>query len=465
MGRTNYSLHFEISERKILLRLIDVIVVLLALLGLGLVFEMDYFQITQEHWFWSIVLAFYLLFFATIFEMYNLQRASRVSGTLRSVMTTSSITTLVYLFTPVFTPDLPNNRIQIIYFWLAITIALAMWRWLYIKFFASSRFNKNILLLSSPGEAAVVSKSLKEVDPNYNIAGFVNTGHISNLTNEDCVIKEISIKHANKLVKRNLVNEIIVAGSDFHAFNDDLYRWLLKVLDSGNNIREYTHVYEEITDRVPVESINKDFYKFFPFSRNNQNRLYRVYHRAFDIVASIIGLFIGLLLMPVIIIGNVVGNREPLFYSQKRLGKNRKTFRIFKYRTMVVNAESMGAKYASKNDSRITKFGKFMRKTRLDEFPQFWNILKGEMSIIGPRPERPMFVEELSQKIPFYTTRNVVKPGLTGWAQVMAKYGETDEDHLTKLQYDLYYIKKRSIFLDIRIIVKTISSVVFFKGQ
>jgi exopolysaccharide biosynthesis polyprenyl glycosylphosphotransferase len=426
---------------------------------------MDYFQINNNHWFWPVVLAIYLLFFATIFEMYNLQRASRVSGSLRSLMTTSTMTCLLYLFTPLITPDLPKNRIQIFYFWLAVTLSLCLWRYVYIKFFASSRFNKNVLLLSSPGEAIMISSSLKEVDPNYNIAGFLNTGHISNVTNEDCDIKELTLKQAHKLVKKNRVDEIIVGGSDFHVFNNDLYKWLLRALDRGKVIKEFTHVYEEITDRVPVEFINKDFYKFFPFSRNNQNRLYRVYHRGFDIVASLIGLAIGLVLLPIILIGNMIGNRGPLFYSQKRLGRNRKTFRIYKYRTMVVNAESMGAKYATKNDSRITRFGKFMRKTRLDEFPQFWNILKGEMSIIGPRPERPIFVKELSQKIPFYTTRNVVKPGLTGWAQVMAKYGETDEDHLTKLQYDLFYIKKRSIFLDIRIVVKTISSVVFFKGQ
>ena len=132
---------------------------------------------------------------------------------------------------------------------------------------------------------------------------------------------------------------------------------------------------------------------------------------------------------------------------------------------MVKNAEQGGAVWATKNDSRITSFGKFLRTSRLDEIPQFINILKGDMSLIGPRPERPYFVEELSQVIPFYETRHIVKPGLTGWAQVKARYGSSIDDSLLKLQYDLYYIKHRSFLLDINIIVKTLSTVIFFRGQ
>ena len=132
---------------------------------------------------------------------------------------------------------------------------------------------------------------------------------------------------------------------------------------------------------------------------------------------------------------------------------------------MVSNAEIDGAVFSSSNDVRVTPFGKFMRRTRIDEFPQFINILKGEMSIIGPRPERPFFVEQIVDQMPFYTTRHIVKPGLTGWAQVNYPYGETLEDSVVKLQYDLYYIKHRSVFLDINIMVKTFSTVLFYRGQ
>jgi lipopolysaccharide/colanic/teichoic acid biosynthesis glycosyltransferase len=169
--------------------------------------------------------------------------------------------------------------------------------------------------------------------------------------------------------------------------------------------------------------------------------------------------------LPLIGIGNILGNKGPLLYIQERIGKNGIPFKIYKLRTMIVNAEKDGVRWAKKNDKRITAFGKFLRNTRLDEIPQFYNILKGDMSIIGPRPERPFFVNELARIIPFYETRHIIKPGLTGWAQVNSRYGSTIEDSLTKLQYDLYYIKHRSVFLDLSIVVKTLSTVLFYRGQ
>jgi lipopolysaccharide/colanic/teichoic acid biosynthesis glycosyltransferase len=132
---------------------------------------------------------------------------------------------------------------------------------------------------------------------------------------------------------------------------------------------------------------------------------------------------------------------------------------------MVLNAETNGAVFSTLNDTRVTPFGKFLRKTRIDEIPQFINILKGDMAVIGPRPERPIFVKEIAEMMPFYETRHVIKPGLTGWAQVNYSYGESFEDSLIKLQYDLYYIKHRSVFLDLNIIIKTISTVLFYRGQ
>ena len=173
----------------------------------------------------------------------------------------------------------------------------------------------------------------------------------------------------------------------------------------------------------------------------------------------------GIAFLPLIVLGNLLGNRGPLFYLQDRVGKSGNIFKIVKFRTMIKNAEKSGAVWAKKRDVRITPFGKFLRHTRLDEIPQFINILKGEMSLIGPRPERPFFVKELSRMLPFYETRHIVKPGLTGWAQVKTRYGSSVDDSLLKLQYDLYYIKHRGFFLDMNILIKTLSTVIFFRGQ
>jgi len=170
-------------------------------------------------------------------------------------------------------------------------------------------------------------------------------------------------------------------------------------------------------------------------------------------------------LLPFVLVGNVIGNRGSLFYTQERVGQNGEVFRIIKFRTMVKHAEQNGAVFASTNDRRVTPFGKFLRKSRIDEIPQFINILLGHMAVIGPRPERPIFVDKIATVMPFYQTRHVIKPGLTGWAQVNYAYGDSIDDSLIKLQYDLYYIKHRSIFLDINIMVKTISTVLFYRGQ
>jgi lipopolysaccharide/colanic/teichoic acid biosynthesis glycosyltransferase len=193
--------------------------------------------------------------------------------------------------------------------------------------------------------------------------------------------------------------------------------------------------------------------------------LYLLVVRIFEISISLLGLSIAIFLFPLLLIGNAIGNRGKLFYTQERVGKDGAVFEILKFRTMISNAESNGAVFATTNDARVTVFGKILRKTRIDEFPQFVNVLKGDMAVIGPRPERPFFVKEIAELMPFYETRHVIKPGLTGWAQVNYAYGATIEDSLIKLQYDLYYIKHRSVFLDLNITFKTITTVLFYRGQ
>jgi lipopolysaccharide/colanic/teichoic acid biosynthesis glycosyltransferase len=187
--------------------------------------------------------------------------------------------------------------------------------------------------------------------------------------------------------------------------------------------------------------------------------------RLTDFCLSLVGLFFLLIIIPIIYLINLIANKGELFYTQERVGKNGMVFNIYKFRSMVANAEANGAVFATENDSRVTAFGKFLRKSRIDEIPQFLNILKGDMAIIGPRPERPVFVNEIAEKMPYYQIRHVIKPGLTGWAQVCYPYGASIDDSLMKLQYDLYYIKHRSIILDIEIISKTLSTVLFYRGQ
>ncbi|WP_434798935.1 sugar transferase [Terrisporobacter vanillatitrophus] len=196
------------------------------------------------------------------------------------------------------------------------------------------------------------------------------------------------------------------------------------------------------------------------YSIVNDSFLFKIYHRILDIIISIIGLVISI---PVIIVFGFLIKKEdggPIFYKQDRLGKDGKIIFIYKLRSMRINSETNGAMWAEKNDPRVTKVGKFIRKTRIDEIPQFLNILKGEMSIIGPRPERPTLTMEFNDEIPGFINRLVIKPGLTGYAQVHGGYEISPED---KIKEDLYYIKNRSVFLDLSILFKTVK--VIFTGE
>lgn len=458
------SIHFEISERKILLRIFDIISVLGVLYLVGSVFHFDYFIIKKERWFWSIVLAVYLSVFATIFELYDLQKASKFEIVVQNIILTSSVTVLIYLLTPFVAPVLPANRLQIVYFYISINVALFIWRYAYIFLISAPRFNKRILLVANRKRVEAIINSLHKSDPNYRVKGFINVGKNKDEFNF-FDIEEYALKDVENVIEELGISEIVIAASQSDNITVKLYNRLIGLLEKGVPIREYTQVYEEITHRVPVQHVDKDFYRYFPFSRSNQNKLYLFFHRILDIIFSLIGLLFGVLIFPIILIGNIFGNRGPLFYTQIRVGKNGKHFRIYKLRSMVKDAEKHGAQFAGKKDSRVTKFGRFLRRSRFDEIPQFINVIKGDMSVIGPRPERPVFVKELSEKIPFYEVRHLVKPGVTGWAQVNHKYGMSSEDALEKLQYDLYYIKKRSIFLDISIVIKTLSTIIFFRGQ
>ncbi|ULC60588.1 sugar transferase [Flaviramulus sp. BrNp1-15] len=459
------SIHFNISERKILLRVFDVLSILIILYVVGNIFKFDYFSITKENWTWVLVLIVYISIFGTVFELYDLQKSSKIEKVSSSIVLTVSTTVLFYLLTPFLTPVLPDNRLQILFFFFSMLVALLLWRIAYLNFIVSPRFYKKVLIIGETSNIETILEAFKKSDPNYKIVGFVNCEINKMETVKFNAIKEYSPKQIHQVIKDENISEIVIASYNSESITSEIYYTLIRLLEEGFPIKEYTQVYEEITQRVPVQFVGKDFYKYFPFSRSNQNKLYLFFHRVFDIVISVLGILVGIIFLPIILLGNLFGNRGPLFYIQDRVGKNGKLFKIIKYRTMIKNAEKSGAVWAKKGDSRITPFGKFLRYSRLDEIPQFINILKGEMSLIGPRPERPFFVKELSQMLPFYETRHIVKPGLTGWAQVNTRYGSTVDDSLLKLQYDLYYIKHRSFFLDAITLIKTLSTVIFFRGQ
>ncbi len=414
---------------------------------------------------WSIVLALYLTVFATIFELYDLQKASNFVIVVKNVVLTSSVTVLFYLLTPYFTPSLPSNRLQIVYFFLTINVALLIWRYTYIVFISAPRFHKRVLLVAHGGDVNGIVASLQKSDPYYRVINYFEISDRGYSGANRFGIPALGLDDFLAKAKNRDISEIIVCTCGSEGMSMELNNRLVRLLETGISIREYAQVYEELTHKIPLQYVRGDFYRYFPFSRNNQNKFYLFSSKMLDLILGILGLVIGILLLPIVLIGNLIGNRGSLLFTQTRVGRNGKLFKVYKFRSMVKNAEANGFQFAEDGDIRVTRFGRFLRKSRFDEVPQFLNVLKGEMSVIGPRPERPEFVEGLVENLPFYEVRHLVRPGITGWAQVNARYGNCQEDSLEKLQYDLYYIKHRSLFLDVVIIIKTLSTIIFYRGQ
>ncbi|WP_299052948.1 exopolysaccharide biosynthesis polyprenyl glycosylphosphotransferase [uncultured Polaribacter sp.] len=453
---------YNIYERISLLRVVDITLILL---GLNISFtylDFTYFNFNKQYiFYWAVLLTIYYLIIGEVFQLYNPKILNNRYDIFRSIILTSYFTTITYVITPFLTPDLPSNRLQIIYFFLILSIPVFLWRFLYLWMFFSPEKFKNIIFV---GKSDKISAILKAINKNniHNLKAYLSDKEINDVKGFSS-IEEVKL---STLANNHNNYEIVVCTGGFPlSIVNSIDKDLLFFFEKGIEIKSFENFYEEIYQRVPKEYLNENFYKFISLNQNNSNRFYLFILRTLDLVSSLFGLSVMLLVTPIVFICNLFFNKGPLFYTQKRMGMSGELFTIYKFRTMVPNAENGTAIWASKNDVRITYFGKFLRDTRIDELPQFFNIIKGDMSIIGPRPERPEFVKELAKEIPFYTIRNIIRPGLTGWAQVNYPYANSVEEQEIKLRYDLYYIKERTTFLDFKILIKTFTTVLLKKGQ
>ncbi len=266
----------------------------------------------------------------------------------------------------------------------------------------------------------------------------------------------------SRIVEEERVDRVVVALEDRrgHLPVDQLLELRLM---GRVSIEEGSSLYERLTGKVGVEMMRPSWIIFSSTTR--RGTIWLAARRVFNLLTALVGLVITLPISILTAIAIKLDSRGPVFYRQERVGKNGRGFEILKFRSMRVDAESEGPVWTTENDDRITRVGRFIRRVRFDEIPQFANILRGEMSLVGPRAERPFFVEQLSREIPFYGQRHLVEPGLTGWAQVMYGYGSSIEDARQKLQYDLYYIKNVSFWFDLWIIMKSIGIVIFGRGR
>ena len=314
---------------------------------------------------------------------------------------------------------------------------------------------KKIVFVGENGYTNDLLESIKK-DSQYKLSDFLKGKGEKDLK---VLTKKILELCENKKV------DIIVDFTSNLLYDTKLVDKLLQYKLNGMQYYNYLEFYEMYENKLPISNLSPKWFL--------ENTGFEIYYNSFNLKAKrildiIFALLIGVCVIPIMIIAAIIIKLEskgPVFFIQERIGEGNKTFKIVKFRSMTTDAEKDGPKWATKNDNRVTKFGKFMRLTRIDELPQLWNVLRGEMSFVGPRPEREFFIKQLEKEIMYYNLRHTVKPGLTGWAQVMYPYGASVEDAYRKLQYDLYYIKNHDIIFDMKILLKTVTIVIFGKGR
>ncbi len=334
-------------------------------------------------------------------------------------------------------------------------------RAIFINTLFAGPFAYKVLVIGTGPEAAAVDKALRtSAFPGLTMVGFysLDSGAVA-VPAQRVLPKIVSIADT---VKRHGVDEIIVAMRERRGDALTLDQ-LLKCKLAGVRIVDQSTFFEHIGGEVRIDALRASWLIFGEGFR--QGRMRSFVKRAFDVGASIILLAVTLPVMLVTAIAIALESSGPVLYRQERVGCQSKPFKVFKFRSMRTDAEADGVpRWANANDSRITRIGQFIRRVRIDELPQIFNVLKGDMSFVGPRPERPYFVEQLEEKIPFYSARHSIKPGITGWAQVSYRYGNSVDDALHKLQFDLYYVKNHTIFLDLLILLKTVKVVLSGDG-
>lgn len=344
-----------------------------------------------------------------------------------------------------------------------VAVFLLFWRIFFEYYINQAWMRENILIIGTGEEARLTAEEVRKRER----LGFQLTGFIAASSRQNDVrVKEIGdilgqYGNMKEIVRKLGIRKVVVAIGERRG--EYPVKEMLDLRVSGCQIVEWPGFFEKLSGRIPIDSLSPSFFIFNQGFRKSKILLFT--RRILSLMVAII---LQVILLPVFLIVAIaikLDSPGPVLYSQDRVGQNGKVFRIFKFRSMVQDAEKEnGATWAVKNDHRITRVGRFIRRTRIDELPQLFNVLRGDLNIFGPRPERPEYVEKLEKLIPYYSLRHTVKPGLTGWAQVMYSYSGTIEESKEKCQYDLFYIKNMSIKLDLMILFHTVKIVLLERG-
>ncbi|HEX5720329.1 MAG TPA: TIGR03013 family XrtA/PEP-CTERM system glycosyltransferase, partial [Thermoanaerobaculia bacterium] len=358
-------------------------------------------------------------------------------------------------------PSIQAGRgVVFIAFTVAI-VAVTAWRVILRWILSTDKFAERVLIVGTDEKAIDIAReTLSRKHLGFRVVGFLD---------DDPKLQGVSLLNprvigttaqACQLARQHGATRVVVAALDYRGrVSMDS---LLECKTSGIRVQEGSSYYEQLTGKIMVEGLRKSWLIFSDGFVVSRGVLFS--KRLLDIVAASVGLILALPFMMLVAIAVKLDSPGPIFFRQERIGRGRRPFTVYKFRSMKTDAEKDGPVWAKKEDPRVTRVGRFIRTTRLDELPQLWNVLVGDMSLVGPRPERDLFVQKLLEVSPYYGQRLVVRPGLTGWAQIKVPYASSFEESIEKLKYDLYYIKNMSLFLDISILLSTARIVLLGRG-
>lgn len=462
-------LQLRISERRLLLMAGDAISIVMAVYASLAIwsfigerpFTLEFIA-SQIFWFGLFIGVWFIL--ANANDFYDLQIAANLTVSVQRLALMQLQMLFLYLCIYFLSEPESLPRLFIVYYGLLSFGLIVVWRIVNPALIGWRAFQRRALVVGTDWAAnEIVHTIKKDQSRSYAVVGVIGEkGEIGDRINGSEVIG--SGEDIPSLIAAHNISELILSST--RGLNGATFQGVMNAYERGIVITPMPILYERMTGRVPVKGMSDYWAVVLPFGQDDSLGLYLLVKRLIDLAVSLALIPLFLFVLPWAALLIKLDSRGSVFYRQTRVGLNGKPFSIVKFRTMAQNAESMtGAVFAQRNDPRVTRFGGIMRKTRIDELPQLYNVLKGDMSLVGPRPERPEHIIRLEKQIPFYHTRHIVKPGLTGWAQVRYRYGATDEDAIVKLQYDLYYIRHQSLGMDINIIIRTIGIALRMKGR
>jgi exopolysaccharide biosynthesis polyprenyl glycosylphosphotransferase len=463
----------RIGERKALLVIGDF---MMALISLGIAIyiwgnSLQFIEFNFEFLRTRIPLWFYLLPFfwlLLLVELYDIHRAGDWRKTIRGVAIAAIIGLGLYLVVFFYYASSPRSvlpRLGVAVFFIAVTVLTLIWRRIYIQIFTAPQFMRRVLLVGAGKTGQILLKIVNDLQPDpFYLVGIIDDDPNKIESEWEGVSVIGSGSELLELVDEYRVSDIIVAISG--EMKGTMFQAILDAQERGIEITRMPVIYEELLGRVPIRLLEADWILRSFVDQNKANRFYDLTKRLMDILWGIIGVILTIILLPFIGLAIALDDGFPIFYSQIRSGRGGLPYQIYKFRTMRRDAEADGIpKWAKEDDQRATKIGQILRKTHLDELPQFLNVLRGEMSMVGPRAERPELVAHFQKHVPFYRARLLVKPGITGWAQINFGYASSIDETITKLEYDLYYIKHRNIIMDLVILLRTPATIIGFRGR